>query len=140
MTTRRVQKALEKYIKIRGPKLFINNIYFYEDWESDLIEVDSSDYMKEYEVKVSRSDFRADFEKKLKHYQLTNGLYGPNQFYYVCPKGMLTADEIPDYAGLLTVNDKNWVQVIKPAPLLHKNKIEPDLWEKLAKSIFIKNC
>lgn len=47
-----------------------------------------------YEIKVSKSDFRND--KKWPHY-----LPLCNEFYFVCPKGLITPEELPAEAGLI---------------------------------------
>lgn len=49
-----------------------------------------------YEIKVSRSDFKRDTAFK----QREARLYA-DRFYYVTPKGLLSKDEIPDWAGLM---------------------------------------
>ena len=56
----------------------------------------------------------------------------PNYFYYVVPEGLVTEDEVPEYAGLIYVyatvigNGKIYYQFqeIKAAPRLHGNKID----------------
>jgi hypothetical protein len=48
-----------------------------------------------YEIKVSRSDFKRDTAEK----QRLARLYC-DEFYYVAPKGLLTPEDIPDWAGL----------------------------------------
>lgn len=123
------------------------NVFVYK-WESDLFSVTSTDYAIEIEVKVSRSDFFADF-KKDKHFLLSKhnhtlltmrgSCYSdnfssinvvevhkliPNRFYFCCPKGMLLASEIPKYAGLIHVKDGGEYSIIKNAPLLHKDKFD----------------
>jgi len=50
-----------------------------------------------YEIKVSRSDFSRD--DKWRGY-----LAYCNEFYFVCPAGMLKPEEIPAPAGLMTVS------------------------------------
>jgi len=55
-----------------------------------------------YEVKISRSDFLRDIKKPHKH---RNALLVSNEFYFVAPKGLLRAEEMPIYAGLLEVDD-----------------------------------
>lgn len=47
-----------------------------------------------YEIKVSRSDFLSD--KKWRHY-----LPYCNEFFFVAPKGLISANELPPEAGLL---------------------------------------
>lgn len=53
-----------------------------------------------YEIKVSRSDFQRDSK-------WTAYLPFCNRFYFVCPKGMITKDEIPAPAGLIWYDPEN---------------------------------
>lgn len=54
------------------------------------------------EVKVSRSDFLAD--KKKDHRKRPDTGMGKSRFY-LCPKGMIQPDEVPDGWGLLWATD-----------------------------------
>jgi hypothetical protein len=131
-------------------------------WESDYFSITQDEkYIYEVEVKLSRSDFKADFQKDAKHrllanatkqdlvvqrghlfsdYEVKNGVPGqkvemcgvdyikakectPNRFYYCCPDGLLSVEEIPAYAGLLYLNEANTsVREVKKAPFIHKEK------------------
>lgn len=53
-----------------------------------------------YEVKVSRSDFLRDTKQPHKH---RAALVHSNEFYFVAPEGILKAEEMPLYAGLIEV-------------------------------------
>jgi len=46
----------------------------------------------------------------------------PNYFWYVCPADMVKPEEVPDYAGLMYVGDKDWhaITVVRQAPKLHR--------------------
>lgn len=139
----------------------LQNGYFF-NWESDVFGLMASGYSTEIEVKISKSDFKADFIKKEKHFLLKNHknkhnvssrderggfwIYNddgklvkndfeaclirfcktyesiPNRFYYACPDGLISIEDVPDYAGLIYINEKSDPIVIKKAPLLHKNK------------------
>lgn len=52
-----------------------------------------------YEVKVSRGDFRRDSAFKQRGARLF-----ADEFYYATPPGLVTKDEIPDWAGLVEVH------------------------------------
>lgn len=52
-----------------------------------------------YEVKVSRADFKRETYKKQREARLFS-----DEFYYVTPPGLLSPDEIPDWAGLMEYN------------------------------------
>lgn len=63
----------------------------------------------------------------------------PNRFSYAVPEGLVDVSEVPDYAGLMYIKinpvfHRSEIQVIKNAPLLHKNKFNK--WEDLAIKYF----
>jgi hypothetical protein len=108
-------------------KYLINNAYIYQ-WESDFFSVSEAGYIYEFEIKISRGDFKDDFNKVDKHQLLESTdpntvLKKPNKFFYAVPKGLLSSISIPEYAGLLEIDPetKN-VTTIKEAPFLHKEK------------------
>ena len=122
----------------------INGLYvFSHTWESDFLALTKSGYLYEGEVKISKSDFKADFKKKDKHtllresYEKIEGVEGklrPHYFFYAVPENLITEDEVPEYAGLVYMTEHfpywKWV---KQAPLLHKEKFtdeELNLQEK----------
>lgn len=131
------QNALYLDLQTKHP-IIVPNVHLHF-WEADLIGITGSDFVHEYEIKLSKSDFRADFNKKTKHNHL-KGRRGPNYFWYVCPPGLLTVEDMPEYAGLIQIvpNKLNRshrisygeceraatsIEVIKQAPRLHDGKI-----------------
>lgn len=53
----------------------------------------------------------------------------PNKFFFCVPEGLVTAQEVPAYAGLMYVKEvdgKNKITVIKNAPFLHKRVLNLD--------------
>ena len=106
-------------------KYLINNAYIFE-WESDFFSVSESGYVYEIEIKVTRGDFKDDFNKTSKHQLLESKnpeifLKKPNKFFYAAPKGLLKTVEIPEYAGLIELPSKEEMPVItKNAPFLHR--------------------
>lgn len=46
----------------------------------------------------------------------------PNYFYYAVPEGMLTADEVPTYAGLIYIREDSGLTIVRKAPRLHSTK------------------
>jgi hypothetical protein len=46
----------------------------------------------------------------------------PNKFFFAVPEGLISVEEVPEYAGLIYINGYQ-AQVMKNAPFLHKNKI-----------------
>ncbi|MCI0488974.1 MAG: hypothetical protein L0229_20470 [Blastocatellia bacterium] len=102
-----MQDAMFIYCQIKRHEIIVPNSCMY-GWEADMISVTPAGLVSEYEIKVSRSDFFAD-AKKFRARRLANPLpihTRPNYFYYAVPAGLVVADEIPDYAGLIYVHRK----------------------------------
>lgn len=116
-------------------KYKVGNVYvFKRDWESDFFVQKENGYCYEFEIKISRSDFLADFKKSRKHDIIKTGKYfdgrhdrdhnlRPNKFFYVAPSGLLSISDIPEYAGLITV-DGYYLKTVKDAPFIHKEKLK----------------
>lgn len=129
------QQLRYNFLSPSSVKYFTENLNVY-DWESDVLKITKSGYAYEFEIKISRGDFKNDFKhKKKKHLLLENKenkAKMPNYFYYVVPEGLVTEDEVPEYAGLIYVhatiigNSRIYYQFqeIKAAPKLHSNKID----------------
>lgn len=117
-------------------------------WECDVAEWTLAGYFREYEIKISLSDFRADAEKRksirtfsgwrtkeqrFKHSELGDGKpIGPVQFWYACPTGLIPHELIPHWAGLIEFrppkNGQPWSvhpTEVKKAPRLHGEKADP---------------
>ena len=126
----------------------MENLYVFE-WESDFLLKTKSGYWYEAEIKISLSDFKADFEKKEKHQILENGFkiwkswkYNPltkekieynkevktkrpNYFTYAVPWYLEEQVKplLPKYAGLLVLDENGYIlrESVK-APKLHSEK------------------
>lgn len=123
VTAQEIQQSLINYIK-GGYDIVLPNYYFGR-YECDVFRIQESGYTVEYEIKVSREDFFADFKKGFKGEKHCNlkagtGFNCPNRFYFVVPKGLVKAEEVPEYAGLLTY--EFGFDIKKNAKLLHKTK------------------
>lgn len=81
--------------------------------ECDILKLTPSGYATEYEIKVSNSDFMADFKKG-------HGHDSPfiKQFYYAVPFRMLdfAKENLPSNAGLIYVQN-GLVRLSVPAPI-----------------------
>lgn len=192
MTEKLIQKALFRNFYSHQYK-FVNAFYF--ENESDFLSFLPSGFCYEVEIKISRSDFKADFKKQKhviheangKKYYTVKGreIYNqnpdwdfcknfpelvicedytdrysynlnrrdlvrlrfsafssvdfrefkneklPNKFFYAVPAGLITKDEVPDYAGLLYINEDLSVTKVKDGKFIHKDKLRPEkLWNK----------
>lgn len=101
------------------------NVYVFGD-EADFFCISKTGYATEFEIKVSKSDFKADFKKKKKHekYADKSRTYKPNRFYYVVPDGLIDVKDVPTYAGLIYICESASapMKYVKKAPLLHREK------------------
>jgi hypothetical protein len=70
------------------------------------------------ECKISRADFHADRNKYFRHYE---DMGVGQQRYFAAPKGLLTAEEMPDGWGLLEIGDHQ-VRIRKEATGKEPNK------------------
>lgn len=128
-------------------------------WECDVFEITQAGYFREYEIKLSRSDFLADakkmrqdwdekvptdpsqgftYVKRAKHACMGQP-NGPQQFYYVCPRGLVKESEVPSWAGFIEVVTRPHYHrppwnvselTIRKAPKLHKEKLNPKILER----------
>ena len=127
----------------------IPNFYPKNWFECDMCRVTRAMFFYEYEIKITRSDFKADFRKGevrcirtgdtspdyyKKHYKLEHGdPYGPSNFFFVVPEGLVELDEVPDHAGLIYVSESSF-SIIKKAPRLHKEKVSREFLLKMNSS------
>ncbi|APZ82881.1 hypothetical protein [Flavobacterium phage FL-1] len=186
MTEKLIQKALLRFFS--SHKYVFTNTYFFSN-ESDFLSFLSSGFCYECEIKISRSDFKADFKKekhaihlskeagknlflrktnqeistnlswdfcryfpelitsteyseygringemtKIRyHAQISSGVdfYSndnellPNKFFYVVPTGLISKEEVPEYAGLIYVDELGRCEKIKDGKFLHKDKLK----------------
>ncbi len=110
----------------------------------DVFKLTKSGYIHEYEIKISRGDYKADFLKNycpypytsrtFKHDQVRLGKVS-NKFYFVCPEHMLLIDEVPEYSGLIVQDKYGSFREVKSARLLHKNKVDDQFYKSLSRSM-----
>jgi len=113
---------------------------FWRGYECDILSLSKGETVFEYEIKISRADFLKDFKKgvynneffvdsgwkktpiELKH-QTTRSHY----FYYVCPVGLISPEEIPEKYGLIYYHENtrtafNALKIIKKAKMIKADK------------------
>jgi len=71
------------------------------------------------------------WEIKCREYLPTNYVEKkrPNYFWYACPKGMLQLDEVPEYCGLIEVEQHTYgtrAIITRKAPRIHSDKVFTD--------------
>lgn len=135
-TERKIQQCLFNWVTKYNHQLFAPNIYYF-NYETDFLSLDSKYYLHDFEIKISRSDFKADLSKPrhslfAKLYSKVSkpgrrkhiGYNAPNCFWYVCPANLIKKSEVPPYAGLIYVYKTGGIKVIKKRRYLHKYIID----------------
>lgn len=109
MTEGEIAVAMAKYYGLRS-LLLVQNSHGITYMESDLLHVTSSLYLEEIEIKVSVSDFRAEFvnppsSKAYKHQQMHLSGSKVRRYYIAMPQEVYdkVIDIIPDYAGVFII-------------------------------------
>lgn len=151
-TAKFIDTALRNYYETQALYM-VSNIYAFHSRykETDFLVVKSNNrYCYDVEIKVSVSDFKADFNKTDKHDIIEKGSYKskhttfktvkgkrkmysagraipvsdrPNRFYYAVPEGLISVDDVPEYAGLLYVSESGAVTKVKESKIIHKTKL-----------------
>lgn len=134
LSTRQIQDIAQKWLFEKGniyQALNFSKCYFRE---ADVLGITKSGIVTEIEVKISRADFKQDFNKVFKHEEMANGTCKPNKFYYISG-GLIMKKEVPDYAGILEIDRFGEIEIIRQAPMLHKNKCEDNVLIAIAKHL-----
>lgn len=133
----RAYDIAEKLAKMYSNQEYIlHNTYVFR-WESDFFCISNSGYVTEVEIKISKSDFKADFNKTTgtgikKHDYLINPetKWKPNKFIFACPEGLINPDDIDNRYGLIYINrpsnefsEYTTHKIIQNAKFLHKEKL-----------------
>lgn len=133
MTERTIQDALWADLTYqKGYGLVVPNYTPHRWHECDIFAVTKAALGVEFEIKISRSDFKADSAKVEKHNRLALAdPFGPSRFFYVVPDGMVAVEEIPAWAGLIYA--RRWsseyhspriaLRTVKAAPKLHRTYV-----------------
>lgn len=133
MNEKELQRRLYWLCIGREDEIICPNTLLYS-WESDMVGVTKAGRIHEYEVKISRADFRADLQKNRHEALLRKTYYGPNRFWYVAPEGLLTKEDMPEYAGLIILRDDR-LRVEHRAPERHRIEITDSQRTKLYRSM-----
>jgi hypothetical protein len=91
-------------------------------YEADMLVVTRSKYCTEIEVKISLSDWKADFEKTKHAYRDPRIKYQ----YYAAPKALAERHaelDLPSGWGVISVSDKGTIKILKEADSRDAKKI-----------------
>lgn len=138
MNEYQAQNELAAFTRARNHEWTIPNVHLYS-WESDLLSVTRAGLIHDFEIKVTRADFRRELKqyetgndyvncKRRRHVAMTNGASKcPNYFWFAYPAGMIGVEDVPDFAGAIEVSDSPkkilYPIVRREAPRLHGNKL-----------------
>lgn len=142
-------------------RLLVPN-YTPDGWhECDLWGVTKSGYAHEFEIKISVSDFKADANKREgtkvratvneegkrvwrrgqgrnKHERLYDcDPLGPVIFTYLVPEGLVRAEDVPEYAGLMYVLAGRYAKLVPVKEPMRRHKVVvPEAVVERAKNVF----
>lgn len=127
MTETTIQEHLYQWCAAKNHPVTIDNCGACTIGKADLLSVTKARLVHEFEIKCSVGDFRREFEAKdTKHRRLAradNRLMSlPNYFWFTSTAGLLPRDEIPEYAGLMIV-DESGCREEKAAPRIHMDNL-----------------
>lgn len=151
ITAKQITKVFVNHVmKNRSQNYVFPNVYL-GSWEADILEITTSKYSYEYEIKTSKADFKADakkcggLRKKIMKSEVLEQGKRVNHFYYLVPEGLLTVEEIPSYAGLIYAIPSEYqgkihikFEVKKISPRLSKTKTTDFGLQKLLLSTYFR--
>ncbi len=129
MSEKEIIKILASSIDQRKYPFQLPNCFIY-GWECDYWALDGKGITKEFEIKISRSDYFND-AKKDKHKELN----GANYFYYVCPENLIKPSEVDKKYGLIYIQN-GYAQIVKKPCRLNNNEFTQ--WKMLAQKMYWK--
>lgn len=116
-----------QYLSRNACKYLIHNLFVF-DWESDYLAITKAGLIHEVEIKISKHDFKNESKNKSAKFALfesrNESTLIPDFFYYCVPENLISVEEVPEYAGLLYVNDYGFLTTPKSAPRLKKEKTD----------------
>jgi len=156
MKTKDIETELSKYLFTDSTQGICKRFQGAGFSEMDVAKLTSTDYIYEYEIKVSRGDFLKEVKnftekidrqkywkhlmmlesfnsKKKKYKRKTNSI--ANKYYFVCPENMICENEILEHQGLIYVDENFNFNIIKEAKFLHKDKINIKTLKRFMKTL-----
>lgn len=114
-----------------------NSTHFFKNTECDVITQSRSGYLIEVEIKRTSADAKVDKDKKrwidlrklwgengpVRDPSVFNIKRMPNRYFMASEKGVIKPEDLHPWAGLIHIHpESQTIEVIKKAPLLHKQK------------------
>lgn len=78
-TEHSIQQALHSFFNPNSVKYEMNNLYVF-NWESDKLIITRSGLTYEFEIKISRSDFKNDFKHKVDKHTILSSSFDGNKY------------------------------------------------------------
>lgn len=75
-----IQKALYYHISKKNHTHMCPNKHLDNWWECDMVSITPAGYLHEFEIKISRADFKNDFKKGAKHIAMESNYNGDDKF------------------------------------------------------------
>ena len=143
-----IQNLLYKHLQYdkQHQCIYPNNCGLF-GWEADMISATKAGFVNEYEIKISKADFRADFKKpKHKSFLKENVRHKhyPAYFWYVTYGFEVTDEMIPSYAGHIEIvhhrvrKNQLMLDVKKKAPKINDYKLNDKRRNKLYSGMYYK--
>lgn len=151
LTADKICIELLKWAQSSTTEIVVPNFYIGR-FECDVLKISKAGHIYEYEIKISKADFKKDFDKaayylggnKTKHEIIKDGKR-VNRFYYVVPEGLIKPDDVPAgfgliYATVYKYGNKSGVKftIVKMSKLLKKESCSNDLYKSLATNLSVK--
>lgn len=160
LTERRIQRAL--WASMHGSYSILMPNFTPAGWfECDVWGLTKAGYAVEFEIKLSLTDFRADQRKRDNNHYMRDGqdgwtyvpgrhkhellaeasLLGPSRFWYVVPAGLLGADAVPEWAGIIeatATGRRARITRVRPAPRLHRVKAGDAIMRKALSACYFR--
>lgn len=111
-----------QWLRTRGCKVVMAEPGLLHNMSPDALGWESLSETHQIECKISRSDFKADSEKRHKTWRDEHqlGLYR----WFMTPRGLVTPHELPQGWGLLEVTDQKVFVVVRAAKFKHDERTE----------------
>lgn len=156
MKTIDIENNLSKYLFTDSTSTICKRFMGAGYSEMDIMKITKTDYIYEYELKISRNDFNnelknyeenIDRRKYWKHQMMSESFNNkkkkykrkinnsPNKYYFVCPTNLIKIDELLEYQGLIYTDENFKFTIIKEAKFIHKNKISLKTIKRIMKTL-----
>lgn len=148
MNSNEIQQGLICFARANTSDIVVPN-YYIGRYECDLLKITKVGHLYEYEIKVSRADFKKDAEKAYrsyrtgetvtKHTEILNGKRC-HRFYFVVPEGLVNPAEVPDGFGLIyaCVNKYLSFKIVKISKLFKAKNCDDDMYRHIACNLTFK--